>query len=262
MGRKIIKLNDSPDYVSLLKYVNAEFSWLFKVLPDVFVGFKENLKFKAGRETYFENLEDIVHNVKTNHKLSKVNLVGHSLGGLKIMNYCSKFLGDIDNCVTIASPFGGTFFYKMGYLAPLFGLNDETIFEMKPGDFLEDLSKKIKNNYPLLEEIKFKNICGDFDEFISLKNSSLIEFLGSDKENIEEYVLKYQGHASVFDNYFTYDLIKDILKSSVYPLIMVHGYCMNKNFFNPFINHIKNFEPELQKKIYVFSYNTNISLKK
>ncbi|MEK6816556.1 MAG: alpha/beta fold hydrolase [Nanoarchaeota archaeon] len=242
-----------PRLRGLSKASLEEMKILADAVPYFFQGIVEQQKQKFGGLTYFNTIEEVVEETKSRFGVDKVNIAGHSMGGLKIIDYLLDHSHNIDTCVTVATPFEGTPLALLNPIAYLFGVSPVTAQQMLGIGYLEELKKYFRDHYPL--DVKFKNVIGNLDEIVFPWNTSLVDFAGNDYDNIDEYVLEYTMHANAFDCSFTYGLLKDLLETSDKPLVVTHGYTMNGNYFNRFFKYLEVMNPELLTRVCPVSYD-------
>ncbi len=102
-------------------------------------------------ETYAKRLEKVVDILKECTKSSKVNLMGHSMGGLVIREYAKNHPQDVNKVITIGTPNKGISGEYLGIKSscPTFRYEDDIeCKEMTVGsDFLMNLEDNQKINY-------------------------------------------------------------------------------------------------------------------
>lgn len=242
-----------PRAKSFAKASIEETKILADAVPYFFQSLNEQWKQKAELETYFNTIEEVVEEAKSHFGVDKVNITGHSMGGLKIVDYLLDHSHNIETCVTVATPFEGTPLALFNPIAYLFGVSPVTARQMLGIGYLEDLKRHFREGYPY--HVKFKNVIGNLDEIVFPWNTSLVDFAGNDYDNIDEYVLEYTMHANAFDCSFTYRLLKDLLETSAKPLVLAHGYTMNGNYFNKFFRYLETTNLELLSRVCPVSYD-------
>ena len=122
---------------------------------------------------------DKVEAILSATRASRVNLVGHSMGGLMARYYIEQLGGasKVGVCVTLASPHHGTHLSQIGL-----GTNAK---QMRPGsEFLTDLDRFEH----IGKETKYVSIWSTFDNMVVPPTSSI---LGGNAKNI---TLHYMGH--------------------------------------------------------------------
>ncbi len=99
--------------------------------------------------TIAQQLVDHVDDIRARTGATKVNLVGHSMGGL-VIRYAVDVLGlhdRVDRAITIASPHGGSAFALLAGLVPGRRQLTRSAAQMRPGSrFLRELDRAAREN--------------------------------------------------------------------------------------------------------------------
>jgi triacylglycerol esterase/lipase EstA (alpha/beta hydrolase family) len=230
-----------------------EASWLGYVMPILTESVVCQWQKNIGLYKY-ETLDQAVDKARLEHSAEKVNLVGHSMGGLEALAYTVNHPGEVDNCVSVASPFSGTNASVGGLSALFFGVYLKTVFQLTPdSDYIKTLKQKLQNAMPEFEanDVKLTNIWSPIDEFMTKGDCSIETILGRKSENLEEFEFNL-GHCSVFYCKETTEMLHTMIDESPYPTILVHGLMMNKRFFKKFAEEIPK---ALEHKVYALSYD-------
>jgi len=114
-------------------------------------------------------LAERVEEELTKHKLERIDIIGHSMGGLIGLYYIKRYGGDkwIRNMLAIGTPFWGTWAANVG--VALFGLYGKGAWQMRRGsEFLEDLHAD-----PLPENVDFYCIMAK-DDLVCLPADSAL----------------------------------------------------------------------------------------
>ncbi|MBI4447539.1 alpha/beta fold hydrolase [Candidatus Woesearchaeota archaeon] len=144
----------------------------------------------------------------------KVDLVGHSLGGLVALYTSLAFPEKVDRCVMLGSPNHGTWLASFGYLAVLgkpfkiFGMKFDcgSALDMTPGIGFQ---KKLRGLYKN-DGVRRYSIFTPFDALIIEKNSEKLSYACN--VNTEDLGAKDVGHASILTDDRVMDYIVGLLK--------------------------------------------------
>jgi len=132
-------------------------------------------------EDYTDRLGQEIKKIQIHEGQRKIKLIGHSMGGLVVLNYFFKNLSSVDSVVTISSPCQGT---NMAYLA-----NGKCAKEMRPhSEFIDQLNQKSKNN----PNCRILQIGLKHDLIVPLQSAFLEDIPKQNTKIIEEI-----GHADI-----------------------------------------------------------------
>lgn len=120
------------------------------------------------------------------HEFEKIDIIGHSMGGLIGLYYVKKLGGHrvVDKLITLGAPFNGTWTSLLG-LFPV-GLMSKGIWQMLPGsNFLKSLHRKtseVHETKVISIAAKYDSICppkschlnGAINEILNLGHASLL----------------------------------------------------------------------------------------
>jgi len=205
-------------------------------------------------------LEQVIQEAseQTGHK--RCNLVGHSFGGLSSLIYTLENPEKVSTCITIASPFNGTTLADLSYLFLPLGVYPKTVSQLRRGnDFLKRVQAYFRAHAGNFEGTSFENIFSIHDEFISEEDSQL-KIFAPDAENVNEYMIRGDGHGALMHNDIVHKRIINLLTESELPTIFLHGFGMDQSFFKKTFKKMKQnyesvFTPENEKKIFMFTYD-------
>jgi hypothetical protein len=202
----------------------------------------------------YDSLDETIERVMHKHSTDKVNLVGHSMGALESLAYTLNNPDNVDNCVTVAGPFGGTNMAIFGFVQFAFFVYTPSIFQLLPNStYIQEMKHKIREKMPELEDkdVKINNIWSPVDEFLSSDETTLETILGRKSSSVNEHGVQ-RGHCSTFYCDTTLNILKNILQESKYPMVMLPGFTMSEKFYDIFMNDLS---PEFKEKVYAISYD-------
>ncbi|MBU0470819.1 MAG: alpha/beta fold hydrolase [Nanoarchaeota archaeon] len=128
---------------------------------------------------------------------NKVNLVGHSEGGLVACILAKKFPEKVDKAISLGAPFQGTYLAYLNYFVS--GAKD-----MVPES--RYLQKLREIEFP--EKVQFYSLYSPYDEAVIPASSSLLP----SRKNIINICVKEVGHGGLIGK-SCYNLIEEMLKS-------------------------------------------------
>lgn len=178
----------------------AMFPLEYRLKRDGFVVFSINLgMFNVGdiRKSAFRihsSIRDILREVD----LGKIDIIGHSMGGLIGLYYIKRLGGHqfVRRFISTGTPHLGTWFALMGI--PLFGLISPSVWQLMPNNFfIQELQAT-----PLPPEVSYHSIAGSHDILCPPKYCYLE---GANNIEIE------CGHAGLATSQQAYHTIRDIL---------------------------------------------------
>lgn len=216
---------------------------------------KKKLKLKKHK-----NLEEIVKIAKKDTGKSKVNLVGHSFGGLKALVYSLENPEDVQNCTILGAPLNGTNLAYLSVLLLPLGIVAKSATQILPNNqFIKAIQDYFKENKETIEKITIDNFCSKSDELLSYKRTTLKNITPEDK-NIRQYSLDGEGHVSMAYHPLVQEKIGSLITESEYPTIFIHGFAMEKRFFKKVLNDLKKKDARIndkkfQKNLFHFSYD-------
>ncbi|MBN2479073.1 MAG: alpha/beta fold hydrolase [Parachlamydiales bacterium] len=185
--KSIYQKTDDKTILLVHGYLHNEYIWFYhekKLKEKGFSVYTVNLKnpFSSIR-THAEILDKKIKEIKKNTNISKIILIGHSMGGLVSSYYALNI--DQDNLVTdiftIASPLYGT-------LMANFGIGKCAKEMKRNSNFTNELTKKIENE----KNINFYHIATKKDQLVVPYTSCLV---GNNKDR--QYVIDNIGHATL-----------------------------------------------------------------
>lgn len=212
--------------------------------PDVLNGFFR--QWAKHLKSDYKTIGDAVDEAMQKTGKKRVNLAGHSFGGLVALAYTMENPDNVAKCVTIGTPIQGT------PLAPfLYGLMGMGIFPASASQMLPE-GKLItamnsyfkKHNREFMEKnVTFENVRSTHDSLCPY-NSASLNSLDPDAWNIEEHDLKRRGHVGVLHDRKTCRLLADIAAYSFYPTIFIPGFSLGRHSFELLVQSIKKECPE------------------
>lgn len=114
----------------------------------------------------------------------RVHLVGHSLGGIIARWYVQEMGGaeNVDTCVTIGSPHGGTYaaYAGMGQAAK----------DMRPGS---NVLRRLDRSFSSCTSTTFVNLYSDLDVFVVPPSAALLP----EAANVSNHLIRDFGHTSL-----------------------------------------------------------------
>ncbi len=199
----------------------------------------------------YRSLDKVVEETKDRYVSDKVNLVGHSYGGVLAMDFALGHPSDISSLVTVTAPFHGTRRAYLGNVMYLFGIRTPVLDELYPDtDFTLDMVAKIRRRLYLLAEsgAMIYNVISTEDEFVAAPSMSL-----KHPPNITPIteIRVGEGHCESFFCDTTSSLVRRVI-SSDFPTILVHPLLENSSYFD---NFLKTLTPEQRSKTVVFDYD-------
>jgi len=202
-------------------------------------------------------LEDIVPRlIDENYSLyypNKVNLIGHSFGGMVALRYALDHPDEIGNVVTIASAYNGTTGIYWQNLMRFAGLYDSRLYgQLLPsGGFVSRLGEKIRNNWSGFEseDVLLTNIIATADEFVKPKDVTLRPIVGYSRSLFETGVP--EGHCEAAFNPVTIQNIRFALRNGL-PTIALHPIMYDSSFFDDIKNKLV---PTQAKRIVAIDYD-------
>lgn len=208
----------------------------------------------------FESLEEVIAKAEKETGEKKVNLIGHSFGGLQSFAYALENPEKICSCMTIGTPYNGTSSAYLGALMLPFGILPEAALQITPGnDFVKMLRCYFMEHGDDIAKIRFINFFSVDDELVPGENA-LLKAMAPEGANVEEYVLTGEGHGSQVYCEKVHERIVSLINETELPTIFVHGFAMDKHFFGKTLKKIKKEHPDILKKhrnhIYHVPYDT------
>lgn len=173
------------------------------------------------RQYLHNRIKAIIKQSKYTEK--KVNLIGHSYGGLIARDYSYNYPENVENCVMLGTPNHGTWLALLGYgltsllkynsinpiLYHALGIEIDNVSAklMIPGSkYLEELNSKIPP-----KDVNYISIYTPYDEAIIKKDSEILDF--AININIKEHWdIKSRGHMALIHDYRVIDNLCDTLK--------------------------------------------------
>jgi len=222
---------------------------------------KKNFGLKKHR-----TLDDLVKEAKETTGQDKVNIIGHSLGGLKAFVYTLENPKSVKNCMMLGAPLNGT---RLAYLGVLFlplGIIPKSVLQIIPDNhFITAVQAYFKANKNEFKDIYFENFVSKNDELVSLERTCIKNRDKLDK-NINEYILEGEGHVSMTYHPLVQNKLKELVIDSEYPTIFLHGFAMEKTFFKKILKKLSEKYPEVQEernrgKRFRFSYDYTKKIK-
>lgn len=244
----------SAEFLSVPSMLFKEAKWLDYVTP-IFVSSVIEQWSKAFLLDDYKTLHEAVAIART----PKVNLVGHSMGGLNSLAYTINHPEKVENCVMSGTPIAGTTSSLIGATFATFGVYLHSYFQLLPNsDYMKELRKKLNDRIGVLESnnVALTNIWSPIDELVSTDDSSLESMLGRKSRIINEYKFA-SGHCEIFYGDEPQRIIKGIIADSENDTVLVHGMLMNQKFFNRLLEDI---DQKYLEKLVLFSYDYSKSL--
>ncbi len=150
---------------------------------------------KGSAQILSYKVERLIDRFQEVHGFEKINVIGHSMGGLIGLYYLKKLGGHrvVDKLITLGAPFNGTWTSLLG-LFPI-GLVSKGIWQMLPNSpFLKNLHRKTSE----VHESKIVSIAAKYDSICPPKSCHL-----ADAEN----EILNVGHASLLMDTKVFDAI-------------------------------------------------------
>ncbi|MDB5038733.1 MAG: lipase class 2 [Bacteriovoracaceae bacterium] len=149
-------------------------------------GFFNVSDIKGSAQLLSYKIERLLDRFSGIHNIQKIQIIGHSMGGLIGLYYVKKLGGHriVDKLITLGAPFNGTWTSLLG-LFP-FGVFSKGIWQMLPtSDFLKKLQKKTSEVYEtevISISAKYDSICppktchlpGATNEILNVGHASLL----------------------------------------------------------------------------------------
>ncbi len=224
-----------------------EAKWLDYVTPIFLSSIAEQWN-KAFFLDDYKTLDEAVAMART----PKVNLVGHSLGGLKSLVYTLSHPEKVENCVMSGTPLAGTNSSWMGATFAAFGVYLHSCFQILPySDYMKKVRKKLNDNIGILERngTRLINIWSPIDELVTTDDSSLESILCRKSKAALDHRFPL-GHCEIFYAEGPQKIIRGIINNSQNDTVLVHGMLMNKRFFNKLVQDM-----DYTDKLVLFSYD-------
>ncbi len=244
----------SAELLSVPSMLFKEARWLDYVTPIFISSVIEQWNSTFLMDDY-KTIEEAVAMART----PKVNLVGHSMGGLKSLVYTLNNPDKVDNCVMSGTPLAGTNSSWIGATFATFGVYLQSCFQLLPfSDYMKELRKKLNDRIGYLESnnVTLTNIWSPIDELVTTDDSSLESLLKKRSKIMKDYRFAL-GHCEIFYGEGPQNIMKGIIYNSNNDTVLVHGMLMNQKFFNRFI---ENMDPKHLEKLVLFSYDYSKSL--
>ncbi|MBI4153914.1 alpha/beta fold hydrolase [Candidatus Woesearchaeota archaeon] len=215
------------------------------------------------RGTRYRTLDEVIWYAKEKTGSKKVNLVGHSLGGLIALTYTIGHPEQVGQCITLSTPFQGTYAAYIGALFTFLCINPKPAFQMIPeSNFLKSLQEQFQKHFLAFQKNKltFKNIYSEHDELLSKRSASLKALAQCNPGFIQESKLSGYGHGAVMYSEEAYQTITETFRENPYPLIFIHGFALNRSFYNKKLERLRREYPEFTKggekrRIFHFTYD-------
>lgn len=184
-------------------------------------------------EADYKTIDDAVEEVKEKTGAEKVNLFGHSLGGIIALDYALDRPENVEDILTVASPFRGTYGILYSNLMRPAGLHDPVVYDMLLpfGKFMERLRYKMYRQWKQLEKepVNVMNIIASEDEFVGEERMSLLAAIGK-RENIVEFSLP-EGHCEVLFNRQTVEQLRFMMQNGA-ATVGVHSLLYDQGIFD------------------------------
>jgi len=168
--------------------------------------------FRVDKESYefWKDLrdveEDVSNRVERIYKRTKrkVDIIGHSEGGLVARAVAQKNPDLIEKVITLGAPHHGTYTAIVGNFFPFFRKLTKSARQMCPwSDYIKEL-----NNRELPKSVKFYSIYSKYDFLIVPKRSAILT--NGSRDHIYNIEIKNTGHVGLIERQI-YPLILDIL---------------------------------------------------
>ncbi|MBU2590060.1 MAG: alpha/beta hydrolase [Nanoarchaeota archaeon] len=251
--------------MSKLKAISKDLGHFFMYASNFVSGVAHQWKKTFGLNKH-RTLDDIVKEAKETTGKDKINLIGHSLGGLKAFVYTLENPTIVENCMMLGAPLNGT---RLAYLGVLFfplGIIPKSVLQIIPDNqFLTAVQSYFKANKKEFKNINIENFVSKNDELVSLERTC-IKYRDIEDENIKEYILEGEGHVSMTYHPLVQNKLKELIVDSEYPTIFLHGFAMEKTFFRKVLKKLKKTHPEIgeeryKEKRFHFSYDYTEKIK-
>ncbi|HII72004.1 TPA: alpha/beta hydrolase [Candidatus Woesearchaeota archaeon] len=207
----------------------------------------------------YQTLDQTVEKAMKEHGAERVHLVGHSMGGLEAVAYALNNPDKVGEVVTVGTPYQGSIVAPAGIFVMGLGVYAPTIWQIMPGSgYLQKLKKRMNSDIGVLEQegVKITNVYSPFDELLPGSGGSLEGIMAKKSKAITEKQMSW-GHMHLFFCDDTLYKIYDLERSRL-PVVLIHGWAMNENFFR----RIRNARPEeMRKNLYTFTFDYTKSLK-
>lgn len=183
------------------------FELIYRLNHDPWKDIKKNIEYINSR------IDQIL--VQCKPESGKVDLIGHSLGGLTARYYSYLFPDKVDYCIMLGAPHNGTYlayFGLLGFLGKYLKIrkyDGMSAFQMIPGGkFLKEINA-IKPS----SNVKYINIFSENDEVIIFENSEIVDgHINIDVKS--DAGIGGVGHISLIHDPAVIDLICEILNNS------------------------------------------------
>ncbi|ASK61413.1 hypothetical protein CFK37_04100 [Virgibacillus phasianinus] len=155
-------------------------------------------------------LANVLHHMKENYQIDKVNIVGHSMGGLVSVKYIEEYQNDslyptTNKLITIGSPFDGV------YNDTYFQINrDEAATDLKPNSAALQLMREMKQAIP--KNLKVLGIGSTGDQIARPESVNALRMI-IPKDQLKIVMIKNQalGHSELHENKHVDRLIHSFL---------------------------------------------------
>lgn len=158
-------------------------------------------------------LSAVLHHIKEQYNIDKVNIVGHSMGGLISVKYVEEYQDEnvyptTEKLVTIGSPFDGI--YNQTY----FQINhDPATIDLKPNSMALQKLRSAKQSIP--NDLKVLNIGSTGDPVATPKSVKALRMIIPD-DQLETIIIKNNelGHSELHESVQVDHLIRSFLSKS------------------------------------------------